>query len=313
MNLLDTPVPHAGIDHTTLTGVKRTRVTPWSSVDTDSLIITGPYPGDQTIGVNQQASIRNVDGPIPVIYKAIPFIGDPASKWINEMQHEQLVFIARNYPEIPHTYIDANRVGGMHLPHLHYLLHEDALSGEVNADPIYVIKEWFLGGALQNYPDTDQAPKNEPERTINLLVHGHMFLANIWGAHIKCGDYLSLVVIEEEITSETRYVTDLTGFAVQRPGIVGKKGIVKYVSRLVPVVHKSRTVIDPKDLVYIKDCQPIIGQQIYVGRVVYNERLVSDLQDAPNRVDTRINDNPCLNMRRLADCTRVLVHMDVSH
>jgi hypothetical protein len=71
--------PHAGVDHTTLTGVKRVTVPDWSSSDTfgAGLDIVPPYPDENAIGVNQQASTQNVDGPITTVYKAIPYGGDP--------------------------------------------------------------------------------------------------------------------------------------------------------------------------------------------------------------------------------------------
>jgi hypothetical protein len=227
------------------------------------------------------------------------------------MQHEQLVFIAREYPKIPHTYVDANRVGTMHLPHLNYNAHLWALSGD-EVDPWTLLKEWFLAGVMMLYPDNEQVPDNEPERVINLMLHGHHLLSNIWGA-VKRGDYLSLAIIEEEITPETRYVTDLVGFAVQKPGIRGKNGIVKTVPRIVPIVHKSRFVVAPKDLIYFKDCQPVIAETIYVGRVVHNDRYKPGMDNSCARPDTRINDNPCVNMRALIDCTRIWVHMNCSY
>ena len=108
-------------------------------------------------------------------------------------------------------------------------------------------------------------------------------------------------------------MTDESGLAVQRPGIRGTKGSVKYVPRLVPTVSDSRFVVPEKDLVYYKDCQPIFGIKIYVGRVVYNEFWAPGNRNSTGSMDTRVNDNPCLNMQRYLKCTPIFVHVQVSN
>jgi len=206
LSVLNIPVPHAGTDHTTLTGMKRQRIEPESYVDHADMAFKPPFPGPHTIGVNAQASVRNINPPIPVVYSAIPFMSDGPNKWLKEMRHEMMIFVAQKYPQIPPTRLDARRVGALPLPQLHYLLHEDALAGEEIVDPAYVEREWFLAGVLQNHPDSADTPDNYLERTINLLVKGEVFMLNVWGDGVTGGDHLWLVIKEVEVTPETRYV-----------------------------------------------------------------------------------------------------------
>ena len=78
---------------------------------------------------------------------------------------------------------------------------------------------------------------------------------------------------EVKVDGSTKYVTSNNNMGFFKPGTRredNKKGDIGYVSRFVPVVSESSTHVAYKDLEYEKDCVPMLGIPIYVGRVIEN-------------------------------------------
>lgn len=305
--------PHAGVDHTTLTGVKRVRVPMWTSEDFQSMELPEPQFGQGTIGINAQASEQIVDAPIHVTYDAIPYADDVSNKWVDELRDESLIFVKLDFPEEPMALRDMRRVAMVPLPMVNYILHANTLAGSGDIDPTYFVKNWFLAGAMLSHPDHPNAPHNDIERNVALITTARSNIDNIWNEHVTVNDSLYLIVKKVEVTPETRYVLDLNGLTVQQPGVRGAQGPITMVTRLVPCVVKDRFGVPAKDLIYYENCKPVMGFPIYVGRVVYNEFFVPCDRPVSSLTDTRVNDSPCVNYRRLKACRPVLVHLNVAY
>ena len=307
------PRPRAGIDPRTLDGVKRIRVEGTTSYDIAQLGYNPGIPGQNAIGINSQATGRKINVQVHVIYKAIPYLSPQAISWIREMKDQTLVFIRKKYPQIPKVVIEANRVAMMALPQLHYHLHELALREEDAIDPAWVIRNWFVAGSLLSHPQIYGTPEGQPERLVLVQAKADTRILNLWGNNVKGGDYLWLVLKEIEVNPETRYVTDVAGLAVQKPGTRGAKGgTVNYVTRFVPVISDSAETVDTEDLVYLKNCVRHYGRKIYIGRVGFNGFWSQNTLPVVNSMDTRINNNPVLNYSNMLRCNPLEVYVCVS-
>jgi hypothetical protein len=310
---INVPRIHAGVEHNTLTGVKRVRVPMWSSEDFSSMELPGPQITGSMIGINSQASEQIVDPPIHVTFEAIPFADDVSRKWVDELSADTLMFTALNFPPDPMTIRDARRVAMVPMPMVNYIMHANTLAGEEDISPEYLVKKWYLAGTMLSQRDHPIAPHNDVERTVALITTSRVNVDNVWNEEITVNDSLYLIAKKVEVTPETRYVLDLDGMTVQQPGVRGTRGLVTMVAQLVPCVVKDRFGVPAKDLIYYENCKPVLGIPIYVGRVVYNEFYKRGDKPMPSCTDIRVNDSPCRNLRRLKACRPVLVHLNVAY
>ena len=306
--------PHGGVSGS-LETLKRVRIDGTTSYNPGGNFDFNPgIPGPNAIGINGQATNTKINVQIQTILKAVPYLDPLSVDWIKEMMDECLIFIKLKWPQIPKKMIEGNRVATLCLPQLHYHLHELALREEAPITPAYVRRAWRCMGALQSHPQIKGTPEGQLERAILVQPKADTRIKCIWGPQVKGGDHLFLVLMEVEVTPDTLYVTSATGLGRQKPGIRGAKGgIIKYVTRFVPVVSDSSCSVAIEDRVYYKNCvRHIAPRPIYIGRVVNNPFWRQNGLAVSNVMDTRVSNNPTINYQTMLRCDPVEVYLSIS-
>lgn len=195
--------------------------------------VLNPADPNQVVGSNNNPKSGGTNDHVHVKIIAVPTPFPKGNRWVDTTPLGAVCFVHNfasmtnraNYfltdtPRTKGVFRDIDRMHMLTPERLNYLLHRDALNNRLkNANrPLYeIFREWRVAGIMGSPAVADhqsRGNRNErlsDERAVDLrpCTDGHVI--NYWGENVA-GDvnyYLFFVLIEQDISDETTYITDV--------------------------------------------------------------------------------------------------------